>query len=486
MKSVNIYALTRISNPNRLQVLEKQMSKRDFGLKIKDWEVESLRMLSNKLEEVLGTIDGLDFYYSFHIPRLGKEFDLLRISEDLVINIELKSYDVDDDKIKRQLIRNRYYLSMLGKTIHSYTFISSKNRLVRLSNGKRLIETDFERLAEDIKGQGKVDNCHAEDYFKEEEFIISPLTNPDKFLSNEYFLTSQQNDIRYHIIKKIRAGGYSLQGFTGLPGTGKTLLLYDIAKGLTTKENKVCVLHLGYYPDELIVLNDRLKRIDFYKGFEAGLYPNFDEYSAVFVDEGHRLTREELDYLIKVTKEKALPLVISYDIEDAISKSAAPNEFSTMLESTEGFIKYKLTNRIRMNSELSSFIQCLMQPKGHHRRNSYPSVSVAFASSSYEEEILTRMYKNQGYVYIKSGSDGAQYDIGEVDASIATCREFDRVVMVIDGMFEYDSDDYLRCFDNEEKVRQLYHGLNRARYAIALVIRGNEPVLDKVLSIIGN
>ena len=91
MKSVNIYALTRLSNPNRLQVLEKQMSKRDFGLKIKDWEVESLRMLSNKLEEVLGTIDGLDFYYSFHIPRLGKEFDLLRISEDLVINIELKS-----------------------------------------------------------------------------------------------------------------------------------------------------------------------------------------------------------------------------------------------------------------------------------------------------------------------------------------------------------------------------------------------------------
>lgn len=51
--------------------------------------------------------------------------------------------------------------------------------------------------------------------------------------------TSQQNDIRYHIIKKIHAGGYSLQGFTGLPGTGKTLLLYDIAKGLTTKENKV-------------------------------------------------------------------------------------------------------------------------------------------------------------------------------------------------------------------------------------------------------
>ena len=66
MKSVNIYALTRLSNPNRLQVLEKQMSKRDFGLKIKDWEVESVRMLSNKLEKVLGTIDGLDFYYSFH------------------------------------------------------------------------------------------------------------------------------------------------------------------------------------------------------------------------------------------------------------------------------------------------------------------------------------------------------------------------------------------------------------------------------------
>ena len=42
----------------------------------------------------------LRFFYSFQIPRLGKEFDLLQIKEDQIVNIELKSGVVSDEAIR--------------------------------------------------------------------------------------------------------------------------------------------------------------------------------------------------------------------------------------------------------------------------------------------------------------------------------------------------------------------------------------------------
>ena len=51
----------------------------------------------------------LRFFYSFQIPRLGKEFDLLQIKEEQILNLELKSGQVSDEAIRKQLIQNRYY-----------------------------------------------------------------------------------------------------------------------------------------------------------------------------------------------------------------------------------------------------------------------------------------------------------------------------------------------------------------------------------------
>lgn len=59
----------------------------------------------------------LRLFYSFQIPKLGKEFDLLQIKDDQIVNIELKSGSVSDEAIRRQLIQNRYYLSVFGKPI---------------------------------------------------------------------------------------------------------------------------------------------------------------------------------------------------------------------------------------------------------------------------------------------------------------------------------------------------------------------------------
>ncbi len=140
MKAISIYALTRNQNMECVQKLERQLSGRDFFLRIKEWELESMKALVKHLELHMEEVYKLRFFYSFQIPKLGKEFDLLQIKDDQIVNIELKSGSVSDEAIRRQLIQNRYYLSVFGKPILSYTYISSEDRLVRLTNHDHIVE----------------------------------------------------------------------------------------------------------------------------------------------------------------------------------------------------------------------------------------------------------------------------------------------------------------------------------------------------------
>ena len=474
MKTVNIYALTRINDPEELAGLERQMSGRSYFLKIKSWEITGLRALTEHLTESLGDISALDFYYSFTIPKLGKEFDLLRINLDTVINIELKSHHVSDDRIKYQLQQNRNYLSSLGRSIRSYTYISSEDRLVRLSNSGNLISEAWDTLARDIKDQTECIADNIEQFFKEDQYLISPLTDPERFLKNNYFLTSQQKDIKKHILSAIKNNvndGHSVQGFTGLPGTGKTLLLYDLAMTLTEGSRRVCVLHFGSFPDEMRTLDERLKRIDFYPAAADTSIPDLDPYNYIFVDEGHRMKQSFLDELMAYSSKNGKPVIISYDHEAAISPYERPDDSGEAIDKLPDIIKYRLTNRIRMNSELSSYICCIMQCTGNHRMRSYPSVSLYYAKDEEETDILLNNLIMYGYTYI-------------ADSSKATCREFDKVVMVIDDMLYYDKEGFLRSKGEKgTHVRQLFHGLNRAKTGLAIIVKNNPEVFRTLLNI---
>ena len=146
MKAISIYTITRNQNTEFLQKLERQLSGRDVFLKIREWELDSMKALVSELERHMQAVYALRFFYSFQIPRLGKEFDLLQIKDEQIVNIELKSGAVSDETIRKQLTQNRYYLSVLGRPIYSYTCISSQNRLVRLTNHDHIVEADWQQL----------------------------------------------------------------------------------------------------------------------------------------------------------------------------------------------------------------------------------------------------------------------------------------------------------------------------------------------------
>ena len=136
-------------------------------------------------------------------------------------------------------------------------------------------------------------------------------------------------------------------GFSGSPGTGKSLLLYDIAMKLSVRE-KVCVVHIGGSSDELSKLNNRLKRVDFIATDLATdtCYEQIisNEYTAICVDEAHRITKEVLDNLCEIARKRNIPIIFSYATEALLGKRKKKLG-SELIEELKDCQIYQLTNR---------------------------------------------------------------------------------------------------------------------------------------------
>lgn len=454
MKSISIYTITRNQNIEYLQKLERQLSGRTYFLKIREWELDSMKALVRQLEMRLPDVYALRFFYSFQIPRLGKEFDLLQIKDDQIVNVELKSGIVSDEAVRKQLLQNRYYLSVQGKMIQSYTYISSQERLVRLNNHDHIVEADWDQLCLALQRQSKDYEGDIEDLFQAEMYLFSPVTEPERFLNKEYFLTSQQKDIERRILDKIRKVKYGYFWFSGLPGTGKTLLLYDIAMKLSVHQ-KVCMIHCGETGKEWKILHDRLLRIAFLSDSQLEECPDLKEYSAILVDEAHLLSVKELHRILELSEKH--PVIFSSDDEDMISDEEMDRTMIREIEHLPDIQSFHLTNRIRTNAELSSFIQNMMHLPEKRMVRYYPHIQVVYANDDEEAGILLKGYQNQ-------------------------------LVFIIDERYYYDEKGYLREQRQKQQeptaVRTLFHRLNEAREEFAIIVKGNEAVYEVLLDLL--
>ena len=473
MKSISIYALTRKQNIEHLQKLEQQLSGREHMLKMKEWELESMRALVERLELHMQDVSALRLFYSFQIPRLGKEFDLLQIRENQIINIELKSGAVSEEAIQKQLIQNRYYLSALGKPIQSYTYISSQNRLMRLTNHDHVIEASWNQLCAALQKEGKDYSGDIENLFRAEWYLFSPLTEPNRFLNKEYFLTAQQRDIKRQILKKICEEQTGYFSFSGLPGTGKTLLLYDIAMKLSNRQ-QVCIIHCGEAGKKWEILHKRLQRIDFLSDNQLETQFSLEDYHAILVDEAHLLSVEKLNVLLNMSEDR--PIIFSSDSEEMISPKEIDQSTMKRMEELPNLQTFRLTNRIRTNAELSSFIQNMMHLPVRKNQNEFPHVSVVYANDAKEADILVRDYIRQGYHF-------PQMERAELGVT-AICDTV-KMVVVLDERYYYDDELYFRSIhpmrNGQSEVRSLFHLLNQAKENLTFVVKRNETVYGILL-----
>lgn len=496
MKSINLYALTRHIHEDNITEYLSALFRNESLSHVRNEEITQIGVLVDLFLKYKVQIEAFDdWFYSFTIPQIGKEFDLLKIGTNSVaVNIELKSQEIEPERIKRQLEQNRYYLSVAANCIYSFTLVqkpNGENAIYQLTDDLR--EVSFWALVEAIYRIDSPICDRVEDYFKVNNYLISPINTPDKFLNQQYFLTEQQEEFKKKILNGINAGK-SIWGITGGAGTGKTLLLYDIAYQLS-KQYKVCVIHSGILAAGHNVLNEKYPNMPIFSAKAINFFKEkLVEYDIICVDEAQRLYESSIDYLLSLVNEKnTSAIVFSYDYYQVLSKKELEMNNPQRFKKQDGFTEYTLSNRIRTNQNINSFVQNILRLKNKPSiKMDYSGIDIFYANGFQEADKLIEIYAKKGYQFITfTPSAYVEASIDHFSKNLNSHevigQEFDKVLIVMDENFRYNLKGDLegKPHPNPQYLfpKLFYQNITRAREALGIIVLNNPVLFEKILMV---
>lgn len=477
-----------------------------FGVdKLKPHEMESLKSFVQNIKKYLLSegddtyrMTSLDGYYvGYRIPQIGKEFDLLRFGVAHTVNIELKT-EADEAKILRQLSRNRYYLNFLNRDILYFTYVSGENKLYRLVDGKdRITEVDFQELTTVLQADHADRSTAIDTLFNPSDYLVSPFNSTDRFVASEYFLTEQQEEIKKKILTWFDSKGSDFVSVTGAAGTGKTLLIYDIAKELLQQQHRVLIIHCGNLNQGQQQLNaDHDWDID---RAREGYARDFADFDLIVVDEVQRIYLHQLTGIIDKVKSAGKKCIFAYDGKQCLSTDEINRSNVDRINGISTKV-FRLTDKIRTNKEIADFIKQLLDRKMNLAKHDYPNVEISYFNdyadarsqlehlreSGWKVINYTPGVKSKTYYYEKLYNIGKTYDTPHSVIG----QEFDDVVGVIDEYFFYNDAGKLAeqipasMSKYYSQYGMLYQILTRTRKRVHLVIIRNTQVLERCVTIL--
>ena len=488
MKSVNIISLVQAYTS--LDSAEYNAYIKHYGVDINNNEVEDLKCFASNMYKILPFVNIFDvFFVGYKIQHISKEFDLLRFGDNYILNVELKNSSTEA-KIKNQLIRNKYYLGHINKIVHNFSFVVDINTLYKLDSKNALEIVDFSLLTQLLTNQNLLKVENPDELFNPSDYLVSPFNSTDKFTNNQYFLTGQQETIKDKILKILNKSMPDFISVNGGPGTGKTLLIYDIVKWVKDQK-RTLIVHCGKLNEGHIKLNKLGWNIIPIKSFRNYDLNNFD---LVVIDETQRIYAAQFDQLIiNVTASNAV-CIFSYDKQQTLSSKEARADIEGKINAVVGISKFKLSDKIRTNKEISSFIKLLF----NNQRNDVVFSNCGNVDFNYFTDLITvknyiQLVSNDGWEVLRltpslhaTEHHESYSDIYSKNSHAVIGQEFDNVAVVMDEYFSYDSSGSLiyQSSTYYDSVKMLFQNITRTRKRLKLIIINNKQVLSRCLSIL--
>ena len=472
---------------------------------LKPHEIRNLEKLCSVLKSGGCGISDLDGYFvGYTIPQISKEFDLLRFGEESVINIEIKSeLKVANkiDKILRQMRKNYYYLKYLQIKIYIFEYIDNDGLYKYDIEKDSCIKCDYNELISYIKSQKPILSLDLDALFLPSRFLISPFNSTKEFIDGDYFLTPHQERIKEEILSELKT--YSTLFFTisANAGTGKTLLLYDIAKTFIFNGKKVKIIHCG----KLNQGHQMLIRDYNWDVISVGTLPrsyplpsneSYKDYDIIFVDESQRIRLPQLDYLTTLSEEYGIPIVFSFDVKQYLrdGESLDLTEYLTKNYSSVICSSKKLTNRIRTNKAMASFITNLIDIGKSKDNLDYSCVSIDYMNDSKSFSDYLAYLKMLGWKIItftpslKDETSDPYYFLSrfsDTNAHDVIGQEFPKVVLLMDKNFVYIGGKLKGSSSYYNSNGMLYQIVTRVVNELKIVVYDNPELYFNLLKIKG-
>lgn len=471
-KIVSLIQLSNLANDYDLSMsyvryIAGLSNKRDY----KHQEIKGISRLIRCLNLSFSECEG--FIYGYTVPHLNKEFDLLKISDNYVLNIELKSQPKDLESILKQLRQNAHYLKLLNKKIKCFTFISSTKTLYKLEDNV-LVKAQREELKA-LCNNNYVSNIDLDLVFSVRNILVSPFTDTQRFLDNDYLLTENQENIKKRIFKSINNGSKKI-GLTGGPGTGKTLLLYDIAKDISLN-NKVLIiqntiLSLGHkrleksIPNLRIIDEENIENID------------YKDINYILIDEAEKIDFKPLEFILDKVENNNINIIFSYDYKQRLNY----NDSAKVIDTIESIVNSseKLTMRIRLDKDLALFMTYLKDLNKYDYKTKFNNITFYYEPKRQRVIDLIKTLDSNGYRYIPFDNKyitDIEYLKDYINSYTIIRGEFDKVVMAFDSNFYY-MENKLKSKPHPNSrfsyMKLLYQGITRVRNELVFIVTDKE------------
>lgn len=492
MRPINLFLLSKTKplNNDEFNDYVKCISKSKRNIKVRDYERLNIYQLIDKLTPLCNIEHLNGFYYSYTIDQIGKEFDLIKICKSHVLNIEIKSEFTSVEKIRKQLLLNIHYLKNIRSNVKTFTYIADKNNFYKLNNQLELVPTSIEELIEELKISTEYIDDDIDKIIEPSHYLVSPFNNVDKFMNDEYFLTVQQQQIKNAIIKDLEiTQSYRFYKILGDAGTGKTLLIYDIAKELSRDKN-ICVVHSGILNDGHYKLNECLTNCDIVSA-KSLKDLNLSKYDMIIIDETQRLYKWQFIAIVEFAVENNVKIVFSIGIDQIMQKSELDNDINVEIDKLNNVIKHTLSTKIRTNENLASFIKNVVDLNNTNYCADYENVDIYYASTKIEANELITYFKEHDYKYISFTP--SKFKPHEIDSFLSSNnthtvigQEFDNVVMLMGQNFQYHEDRLKsNIHPNPDYIfsKLFYQGITRARLKLVIIVHRNPELYKQLVKI---
>lgn len=483
-KLVNINELDSVIATNEDEFMLSYLRIHDFGYKTEtnqfNMHLDELKILNTAIKQFsLSNVDTDGFLIGYISSNGGirEEFDLLRFGENNIFNLELKATlpKNGESAILRQLRRHKKYLSVTNPSnIYVCTYLSDKNIFFGLDDSEHLIKIAPEKIAEYLCYTNSVDHTPKE--IDLSSMVVSPYVNTKEFASHNYFLTNYQYKIRDNILSDTNKNII----LTGGAGSGKTLVLFDLAKKFTESHKNVQVYicaPLENYQEMSDLLGFNIYPISLFKESMK------DDVDVLIIDEAQKIYQNYLDLILgysNVTK------IYSMDKEQMLHPNQEQLTFHTDIESNPTYSIYDLKGRIRYDPELGSFIKQFISNKPDSKLYDYNKVNLIYAKNSEDAvQIIYNKVSKHNYVSIEPTPYTTKttnithrkkifYDSLTTHSVVG--REYDNVLVVLDQYYKMTEDGLVSTYPSYypyKHITMIFEALTRVKQNLIILIVNN-------------
>lgn len=398
-------------------------------------------------------------------------------------------------KILSQMKRNYYYLQFLNRPLRIYTYVENDGFYMYDQAADDVVQVDGQAIAEQMQRHIVNYSIDPDREFIPSNYLISPFNSTEKFINGAYFLTTAQERIKEEIFTELSVSPFMCFSISANAGTGKTLLLYDIAKSMIRSGQNIKLIHCGILNEGHLRLRETYKwDICAIKAVNIlSVESILSGCSMLFVDEAQRIRSHQLDLIMETAMKKGVPVVFSYDVKQYLRENEGRDIEEYLKEKFPSIrvSKKKLTTKIRTNKEMASFITNLFNIGKSQDYLNYSCVTVEYMPDMRTLKSYIRFLKTDGWIpltYTTSSREPDPYDtLSEVDGKNAhnvIGQEFSKVVFVMDKNFKYNDANKLTARKGYYSPDgMLYQIVTRVVDELKIIVLDNPELYLKLLEI---